>query len=234
MRDDKQKAFTLRLSGKSYKDIEREMGIPKSTLSSWFSGVQLSDEVRSKINTRGRKKSIELLLERNKKQTELAIKRNHDIRNDFAREIGSISDRELLLIGIALYWAEGHKKMFIKNGREITAHPVSLTNSDPELVKVFLRFIREICKVDEKRIKASIRMFDHQNEKHVFNYWQGVTGIAKENFCKVYTGVSKSSQGKRPYNRLLYGAIQIRVSDTGLFHGVIGWIEGLKKNCNHV
>ncbi len=234
MRTDKQKAFALRLSGKSYKEISDTLHIPKSTLSSWFSNVQLSEEVRDKINAKGRKKSIQLLLERNKKQTELAVKRNYGIRKNFAKEIGSISDRELLLVGAALYWAEGHKKLFVKNGREITSHAVSLTNSDPELVGIFLRFIREVCKVDEQKIKASIRMFEHQNEDHVFQYWHTVTGIQKGNFGKVYVGVSRSSQGKRPYNRLPYGTIQIRVSDTQLFHGIIGLIEGLKKNSNHV
>ena len=228
MRNDKQKAFVLRLSGKSYREISSALGIPKSTLSSWFSNVQLSDEVRNKINVKGRKKSIRLLLERNKKQTELAVKRNYAIRKKYAGDIGKVLDRELLLIGVALYWAEGHKKLFVKNGREITSHPVSLTNSDPALIKVFLRFIREICSVDENRIKASIRMFEHQNENHVFNYWHAITGIKKENFGKVYVGVSRSSQGKRPYNRLPYGTIQIRVADTKLFHQIIGWIEGLK------
>lgn len=228
MRNDKQKAFTLRLSGKSYREISSSLGIPKSTLSSWFSNVQLSEKVRNTINAKGREKSIRLLLDRNKKQTELAVKRNYDIRKKYARDIGQVSDRELLLTGVALYWAEGHKKLFIKNGREITSHPVSLTNSDPALIKVFLRFIREICNVEESRIKASIRMFEHQNEGHVFNYWHSITGIKKENFGKVYVGVSRSSQGKRPYNRLPYGTIQIRVADTKLFHQIIGWIEGLK------
>lgn len=234
MRNDKQKAFALRLSGKSYREISQVLHIPKSTLSSWFSNVQLSEEVRNKINAKGREKSIQLLLARNKKQTELAIKRNHTIKKEFAGDIGTISDRELLLVGVALYWAEGHKKLFVKNGRELTSHAVSLTNSDPELIRIFLRFIREICKVDEAKIRASIRMFDHQNEDHLIRYWRDVTGIQKENFGKVYVGVSRSSQGKRPYNRLPYGTIQIRVSDTKLFHGIIGWIEGLKKNYNRV
>ncbi|EKD23557.1 MAG: Resolvase helix-turn-helix protein [uncultured bacterium] len=234
MRTDKQKAFALRLSGKSYRDISATLHIPKSTLSSWFSNVQLSEDVRNKINEKGRKKSIQLLLERNKKQTELAAKRNYKIRKESSEEIRDISSENLLLIGVALYWAEGHKKMLVRNGQEVTSHPVSLTNSDPVLVKVFLRFIREICNVDEDRIKASVRMFDHQNEQHVSDYWRGVTGIKKENFCKTYTGISKSSQGKRPYNRLPYGTIQIRVSDTKLFHRIIGLIEGLKKKCSYV
>lgn len=228
MRQDKQKAFKLRLSGKSYREISKELNIPKSTLSAWFSNLQLSEEIRNKINEKGRKKSIMLLLERNRKQTDFAIKRNFDIRQKAKKQINDFSQNELLLLGVSLYWAEGYKKLFVKNGRELTHHPVSFTNSDPEMVKMFLRFIREICKVDEKRIKASVRIFEHQNEKQLIKYWQDITGIMEENFGKVYVGVSKSSQGKRPYNRLPYGTIQVRIGSTELFHRILGWIEGLK------
>ena len=36
MRKDKKKAISLRLSGKSYNEISTKLGVPKSTLSSWF------------------------------------------------------------------------------------------------------------------------------------------------------------------------------------------------------
>jgi len=229
MRKDKNKALKLRLSGKSYNEITKILGIPKSTLSGWFSGLELSEESKKRILERVRKKSLEGLLKRNKNQTALAIKRNTNIQSKASKEIDSISKKNLLFIGTTLYWAEGYKRPIIRNGREVTYHSVSLTNSDPDLIKIYLRFLKEICKVPENKINADIRIFEHQNADNLLKYWEKITGIKKEKFGKIYYGVSKSSLGKRPFNRLQYGTIQIRVNDTKLFHQIMGWVEGIKK-----
>ena len=228
MRKDKETAFKLRLAGKSYTEIHRSLGVAKSTLSGWFSGLVLSDDLRKAIEQRGRKKSIEGLIKRNKNQTRLAIARAASMRQQGAGEIQSFSQSDLFLFGVALYWAEGYKRPLVRNGRERTCHTVSLTNSDPGLVKVFLRFLRECCGVREEKIKAGVRIFQHQNEKHLIQYWQKETNILPRNFGKVYYGVSKSSLHKRPFNRLPYGVIQVTVADTQLFHRIMGHIEGIK------
>lgn len=228
MRTDRNKALKLRLSGKSYTDIKNSLGVPKSTLSGWFSNLQISEIARKKIEKRTRQKSLAGLLKRNKNQTALAIKRKIEIRKGAREEIKSVSQQNLFFLGLALYWAEGYKRPHRKNGRELTHHSVSLTNSDPDLIKVFLKFLREICLVPEERIKPDIRIFQHQNEDFLLNYWANITKIPREKFGKTYYGVSKSSLGKRPFNILPYGTIQIRVNDTKLFHKIMGWIEGLK------
>ena len=229
MRKDRHIAFKLRLKGKSYTEIYRTLGIPKSTLSGWFSDVVLSDDVRKRIERRGRKKAIEGLIRRNKKQTSLAIARALQIRRDAADVIIAISNENLLFLGASLYWAEGYKMPVVRNGRELTHHVVSLTNSDPLLIKIFLRFLREYCSVPEEKIKASIRIFQHHNERELFDFWRKVTGIQPQNFWKTYYGISKSSLHKRPFNRLPHGVIQISVGDTRLFHRIMGYIEGIKK-----
>lgn len=229
MRSDKEVALKLRLSGKSYTEIQRTFGIPKSTLSGWFSNLQLSDHLRQKILARGRKKSTAALVQRNRNQTTLAIKRKIDTQRAAKKEVPPITKDALFFLGTSLYWAEGYKRPQVRNGRELTSHAVSLTNSDPALVRIFLRFLRETCNVPESKIRADIRIYEHQNGQHLLGYWLQITKISKENFGKTYYGVSKSSIGKRPYNRLPYGTIQIRVNDTKLFHRIMGWIEGVKK-----
>lgn len=226
---DKEKALKLRLSGKSYGQIQKILGgISKSTLSMWLSNVILSETSRKILEKRTRQKSIGALLKRNRMQTVLAVKRAKEIRLKSAAEIQKISSLNLLFIGIALYWAEGYKRPIIKNGREVTHHSVSLTNSDADLVRIFIRFMTKICEVPISKIKANLRIFEHLNEKEVMDYWFKKIGIPKENFTKSYVGISRSSMNKRPFNRLPYGVIQIRISNTQLFHRIIGWIEGLK------
>ncbi len=229
MRKDKETALKLRLSGKSYLEINRALGIPKSTLSGWLSNLVISQEAQNKILDRARKKSLAGLLKRNINQTAEAIRRALQIRHQAAQEISNLSKKDLLILGAALYWAEGYKRPINRNGKERTFHPVSLTNSDPKLVKGFIKFLREYCQVPINKIKANIRIYQHLNENELKRFWQKITGIPEKNFHKTYYGISKSSLGVRPYNRLPYGVIQIVVADTRLFHRIMGYIEGIKK-----
>lgn len=231
MRNDRETAFKLRLSGRSYSEIRRSLGVPKSTLSGWFSDLQLSEHLRNRIIARAHKKSVAALLRRNKMQTTIAVKRKSEIINTARQEIHSLTKDNIFFIGAALYWAEGYKRPQVRNGRELTSHSVSFTNSDPGIVLLFLRFLREVCEVPNEKIKADIRIYQHLNTDETLKYWAKITKVQQDNFGKVYYGVSKSSLGKRPYNRLPFGTIQIRVNNTKLFHRIMGWIEGLKKFC---
>lgn len=229
MRKDKILAIKLRLQGKSYGEIQKSLGVPKSTLSQWLSNVVISEQARTRIEQRSRKKSVAGLIKRNKQQTINAQIRAKNIRKQAIAEMADLSKKDLLILGSALYWAEGYKKLKTRNGKEVTHHGVSLTNSDPFLVKIFLRFLREYCNVPEEKIKAGLRIFEHHNADEILKFWQKETKILFSNFGKIYRGISISSQRKRPFNRLPYGVIQINVNDTALFHKIMGYIEGIKK-----
>src|SRR3989338_617423 len=222
-------AIKLRLSGKSYTQISRELIVAKSTLSSWLANIEIGEGAREQINARGRAKAIEALVKRNRQQTVLAIERATKLQNDFSRRIGSLSRRDVLMIGLALYWAEGHKRLIVKDGKERTYHPVELTNSDPGIVKIFIRFLRETFGVVPRDIKVELRLFEHQDAGRAIDFWSKATSIPRKNFRKPYYGISISSRGKRPYYRLEHGIIRIVLSKTVLFHKILGGIEGIKK-----
>ncbi len=229
MRTDKEQAIKLRLQGKSYLEIKDLLGVPKSTLSGWLANVILSSEKRNKIAERSKVKSLEGLLRRNRNQTHKARQRMLQTREAAGKEIEDLSKHDLLIVGASLYWAEGYKRPNVRNGREVTYHKVSITNSDPMLARAFVKFLTEYCEVPLMKIKASLRLFKHINESESKKYWRSLTGIPESNFQKTYYGISKSSLGKRPFNRLPHGVIQIVVADTPLFHRIIGYIEKIKK-----
>jgi len=160
-------------------------------------------------------------------QTHLAQRRARQARKESKKEIGSLSKRDIFIMGVSLYWAEGYKRPVIRNGKVRTSHIVSLTNSDPNLIKSFLRFLREICLVDEEKIIANLRIFEHQNEAYLLDFWSKATNIDINRFRKTYVGPSISSKGKRPFNILPYGTLQIGIGNTNLYHKIMGWIDGL-------
>jgi hypothetical protein len=229
MRLEKTKAIQLRRSGQSYNEISYLLKIPKSTLSGWLGQIQLSAQAQRRITKRVARGSLRGLLKRNRNQTRLAVERMRQTRANGNKEIKKFSNHDLKLFGIALYWAEGYKRAVITNGRTRTHHPVALTNSDPQLISVYLRFIREVCRVPNKAIHADIRIFRRMNRAKILRFWHRVTKLPLKNFGKVYYGVSKSSLGQRPFNRLPHGTVCIRVNNTPLFHTIMGWIAGVDK-----
>lgn len=229
MRKDKQQALRLRLSGKSYNEIAGLIGVPKSTLSNWLSNLELPDKARKRLAHRVSSGASRGLEKRNRNQTHLAIQRMRLARNAGQKEVSRLTLHELTLLGAGLYWAEGYKREIIRNGKKRTSHRIALANSDPMLIRMFLQFLRKSCRVTDDRITASVRLYQHMNEKVTLAFWQKITGLPKKNFRKTYYGVSKSSMGIRPFNRLPYGTIVVQVNDTHLFHRIMGMIEGLAK-----
>ncbi len=184
-RKDRLSALRLRLQGKSYAEIQRELGgIPKSTLSAWLANVVLSDRASERLKKRTREGSARGLIRRNKNQTALAVRRSRAIEDAARREIGGILERastkELLLLGVALYWAEGYKRPIIRKGRELTQHSVSLTNADPQLLRTFLKFAIDVCGVAPERVRINVRIFQHLNQEDVLEYWADALSLPKD------------------------------------------------------
>jgi hypothetical protein len=224
MRSDKNIAIGLRIKGNSYSQISQKLKIPKSTLSGWLKDIKLSPEARNKISARVYKKSTEGLIRRNKNQTILAKERSDKIREESQKEVVNLMKNPLFVAGISLYWAEGYKKGAFGSKWK----SVDFANSDPEMIKLIMKFFRKILNVEDKKIK--IQLLAHPNvdiEKSV-NYWSRLTNIPKKQFIKTCCSISKSSKGKRDKKSLTNGTVHIRISDVSLFFKIIGWIDGLK------
>lgn len=227
MKEVREKAFRLRLKGYSYNEIDRKLGVPKSTLSSWFSGLVLSKDAQGRLESR---KSIgtQVLVKRNKLQTHLARQRAEKIQRAARDDIPPISSETLLVIGAVLYWAEGYKRLRVRNGKELTSHTISFVNADPDMIKAFLTFLLNGLQIPKAKIRLNMRLYDCINEKTAKIYWMRITGMEEANFHSVTYLVSGASKRLKPYNRLPYGTLQIEVCDTQRFHHVIGLIEGVK------
>ena len=222
----------LRMKGFSYNEISVKLNIPKSTLRSWFAGMVLSKEAHKRLSSRIKAGSL-YLIKRNKMQTHYARQRADAIRNAAALEVPKIDKKTLLIVGAVLYWAEGYKRLQVKQGRTITAHTISFVNSDPEMIRAFVRFAAEVIDVPLDRIRITMRLYDHINEKSALEYWSKITGVSKEFFRKTTNMVSLASQRKRPFNRLPYGTVQIEIAQTEKFYKIMGWIEGVKKQLKY-
>ncbi|MDO8496515.1 MAG: hypothetical protein Q7S43_03605 [bacterium] len=218
------------MAGRSYNEITRLLNVPKSTLSGWFTALELSKEATKRLKDRVHAASLRGLLARNKNQTALAQARSKEMHDEGKSLIKDISKRDLLIIGTALYWAEGYKRPVVIKGRVITSHRVSLTNSDPDLIYIFLKFLREVYQVPDEQITIWIRYFEYQDPVYLLDFWQKKCNIPYSNFRNTLQTISISSQRKKSYNSLPFGVAQISVNSTNLYHKIMGMISGVAKN----
>ena len=224
MRKDKLQAIELRKQGLSYNEISRKLNVPKSTLSCWLSDIELSQKAKDRISARVHKGSIAGLLKRNKNQTILAQKRAGEIRRLAKIEVLGLLNNKLFLTGVSLYWAEGYKKGAY--GSKWKA--VDFANSDPDLVRIMMKFFRKVCKVENSKIKIQLTAHKNIDIKKAIQFWSNLTKIPENQFIKTCCAVSIYSKGKRNKNSLTHGTVHIRINDVKLFFRIIGWIDGLK------
>ncbi len=226
MRNDKKAVIKLRKKGYSYKQISNKFKIPKSTLSYWLRNIQLSNHAKNKIKERVNKTSVEALIKRNKQQTAIAQQRANKIRNSAVKESRKLVGQQLFLIGVALYWAEGYKKGAYGSKWK----SVDFANSDSEMIRIMMRFFREICEVRDQKIKLQVIAHKNIKKKKAISFWMNITGIPEQQFFKISKPTNDNSNTqKRKGNTLPYGTVHIRINDVKLFFRIIGWIEGLKE-----
>jgi hypothetical protein len=116
-----------------------------------------------------------------------------------------------------LYWAEGDK------GRGA----VRLANSDPALLRLFARFLRECYCAPDERLSATCNLFaDHlPRQREIEQFWLETLELPFEclrpSIVNVY---SKYSQKKRR-NKLPYGTCKLVYSDTRTMQSIYGAIQ---------
>jgi len=185
-------------------------------VSAWVRDIELTSNQKRRLTEKGR--SVESVEKRRINRLNNEKHKRQIIINKAKLDYKSISFEQLKLIGIILYTGERGKT---KRGM------VRLANSDPIIIKIMMRFFREVCKVDNSKFSGHIHTFAHANVEKTKDYWSRISGIPKEQFFKTYTKPSSASLQKR--DKLPFGTFDIYVFDTKLFLTIMGWIERIKE-----
>src|SRR5215207_10323274 len=104
-----------------------------------------------------------------------------------------------------LYWAEGDKRR----------NSVRLSNSDPDLLRLFVTFLRRCYEAEIGRIAVTCYLFaDHlERQLEIEDFWLRTLGLPKSCLRKSIVNVySKHSQKKRR-NKLPYGTCKVAYND---------------------
>lgn len=215
----KSAAIEMRNEGYSYSAIHKKLGIPLSTLSSWFRGkpftpndetIRNSTEGRLKygaVKSRQRLESITFL-------------------NSIAKqEIGDVSSRDLWMFGIGLWLGEGSK----------TTEQIRLANSDPRTIGLWVEWLRKICGLKNENITARMHLYPDSDEVKARIFWCDVTGLMPENFKKSIVDYREKNQNKSGKSQ--HGTLHVSVVSAGdkskgveLHRRMLGWLSGIIEN----
>jgi hypothetical protein len=119
-------------------------------------------------------------------------------------------DRQLFHLALGLYIGEGRKR----------GHDVSLSNTDPNVIRVFLKFLREICGVNETRLWAWINIFDDQDLAKAQRYWQDAARLPKSQFYKT---IIRPHRGGNYSNISTHGTLTVGLTNRNLREIILRW-----------
>src|SRR3989344_1238569 len=181
----KAKVRSLRIKGLSLNQIFSHTNIPKTTIRTWIKDIELSAKQIAILRERVQEKLQEGRIRKQKIQKELKIKNEKTLMNKGKNQTKKLTRRELLIAGAALYWGEG-----FKNRHE---HRLGFCNSDPEMIRFYIKWLKNILKVDEKDIIARLTLNESYKDrvKEIEKYWSGITEIPIEQFTKTFYQTSK-------------------------------------------
>lgn len=216
--EDKRRAIELRLQGKSYGEIKNIIpSLSKSTLSGWLKNVKLSPEQKRRLKSNLEKITCDARIKSAWTKKKRRIEQIKYIFDRAKKELPYFLNNPLFLVGLSLYWAEGSKK---------SGETIQFANSDPQMIKIMMKWFREICKVPKEKIRAHIYIHKIYKSERCEEFWSKITGIPVSKFGKT---TYKPTPHKIKRNLDYKGVCRIDIGNVNLFRKMMGWQQGLSE-----
>lgn len=215
----REQAIKLRLEGKTYGQIKRELGIPKTTLSDWLKNLSLSQK-QYKLLLENRQNSRDLATEKyrltraNQRQTRL-----RKILDYQAKTLIPLSEKEIFLAGAFLYWGEGEK----------THGVISISNTDPKIMKFALYWMTTSLKIPKEQIKARLHLYKDMNSESEIEFWSEILELPKSQFKKPY--IKKSNREGLTYKSFGHGTCRLYIGSVYQSETVAMSIKAISDYC---
>ncbi|MFF3331512.1 hypothetical protein ACFYWX_18390 [Streptomyces sp. NPDC002888] len=214
--DLRDRARELRLQGWTYDQIQVELGCSKSSISLWVRDLPRPERRDPKEQAK--------LASRKRWEHELAVR--DEVRQKTkaaaAGEIGKLSDRELFLMGVGLYWAEGSKDKPYARRENVT-----FVNSDPGMIKVFQDWL-DLLGVERERLRYTVMIHETADVAAAEQYWAGFVGADRSAFYKTTLKKHNPKTVRKNVGDSYRGCLVIRVlKGADLYRRIEGWWNGI-------
>jgi transcriptional regulator with XRE-family HTH domain len=201
-----------REKGMPIKVIAAEIGVSSSSVSRWVRDVELSAEQHAAL------RDANPIYNRQRSGTARSSANARARRLDAqaqGRRLASVQD-PLHAAACMLYWAEGTR----------SRNQLGFTNSDPDMVDLFVHCLRRCYGVSDQRIALTINVHlgNGLTLEEIEEWWLRRLGLPRSSLRRpVVNRPSRASQRKR--RTLVYGTARITVSSTELTQSMFGAIQ---------
>jgi DNA-binding MarR family transcriptional regulator len=201
---EREMARKLRQEGLSVREIEGRVGVARSSVSVWVRDVELTPEQREVLRCRPRPSNAD------------AFRRRRLLSQSEGREAARRLE-PLHAMGCMLFWAEG--------SRSVDA--AKITNSDPALLRLAARFLRQYFDVRDEKFRVWCNLFaDHLEKQHAIEqHWLDTLELPRECLTKSIVNVYSRYSKKRRRNKLPYGTCRLTVCDVRIAQHLYGAIQ---------
>ncbi len=211
-------ARDLRAQGLDYEDIAAALGVAKSSVSLWVRDLptpaRLSYEENRKRSAEGSRRYWEV--ERTVREP-----RRADERARAAAEIGAMTDREILIGGAVAYWCEGAKS---KPHRHVER--VAFINSDPALIRFFLRFL-DTAGIPRDDLIFRMHIHETADVEAAHRFWLDLTGAQPSQFRRPVLKHHNPKTVRKNVGAGYRGCLRIDVRRScDLYRRIEGWAAG--------
>ncbi|MFE4603929.1 hypothetical protein ACFRKE_24095 [Kitasatospora indigofera] len=202
-------ARRLRAEGRTYDEIQAALGVSKSSISLWVRDLPKPPrKARAYSGT-----------ERQRAAAARRAETRNVRRSAAAAEIGSLSERELFLVGAALYWAEGAK-----------AKPdarVIFVNSDPSMIRFFEAWL-DLVGVSKDRRRYSVQIHETADILGAERFWAEVVGAGPMSFNSPSVKRHNPRTNRKAVGETHRGCLRITVlGSADLYWKIDGWWSGI-------
>ena len=216
------KARELREQGLDYEEIADALRVSKGSVSLWVRDMprpsHLSYEESRKRSAEGVRRYWAAEGPRRAAAREAAIAAA-------GRDIGDLTARELLIAGAIAYWCEGAKSK--PHRRE---DRVSFVNSDPGLIRFFLRFLVH-AGVEPRMMRYRVHIHESADVPASERFWLGVTAASPAQFQKSSPKRHNPRTVRRNIGKDYHGCLRIDVMQSAeLYQKIEGWAIGATRS----
>lgn len=157
------KAVELREQGWSVNDIALELGVAKSTAYQWVKHLPLdADTERASSRRTHAKRMTDARWDAHRKER---AESRAAVHAGAVGQVGQLDERDLVLVGAAIYWCEGAKSKSWRRNERLT-----IIDSDPKLLALFLRFLQS-CGVDPSRPTYRVSIHESADADAATAWW---------------------------------------------------------------
>lgn len=198
------RARELRAESWTLAAIAAELGVSKSSVSMWVRDVPFVPRPRNRGASSQRPHPLAVA-----KAAEVDA-----LAKEGRERIGTLSARDLLVAGTALYAGEGGK----------TGERVRFTNTDPRMVALFCRWLRTVVAPDESRLRVALYLHEGLDLPAAEAFWSGVTGVPTSQFTRPYRAVPDPSIRSAKHR---FGCVTVTYSCAAAHRLIMGLVGGL-------